>query len=78
MTPGSWELVSLGDVVDFHALRSARGLVYGWDSGTGRFTVSADLGGQLGRAQQLNDVFPANPKRLDSCNIELDSCILEP
>jgi len=40
----SWEIVSLGGAADFHALHSAHGLVYGWDSGTGRFMVSADDG----------------------------------
>lgn len=40
----SWEIVSLGGVVDFHALHSGHGRVYGWDSGTGRFMVSADGG----------------------------------
>lgn len=38
----SWEIVSLGGEADFHALHSAHSLVYGWDSGTVRFMISAD------------------------------------
>lgn len=40
----SWEIVSLSGEADFHALHAAHGFVYGWDSGTGRFMVSADDG----------------------------------
>lgn len=39
---GTWINVSLGGEVDFHALAFAHDQVYGWDSGTGRFLVSAD------------------------------------
>lgn len=38
----TWTIVSLGGEVDFHALAFAHDQVYGWDSGTGRFMVSAD------------------------------------
>lgn len=38
----TWTNVSLGGEVDFHALAFAHDQVYGWDSGTGRFLVSAD------------------------------------
>ncbi|TFV43759.1 F510_1955 family glycosylhydrolase [Blastococcus sp. TF02A_35] len=40
----SWDIVSLGGEVDFHALRAAHGNVYGWDAGTGRVMVSVDEG----------------------------------
>lgn len=39
----SWAALSLSGEVDFHALAFAHDQVYGWDSGTGRFMVSADL-----------------------------------
>lgn len=39
---GNWEEVSLGGEVDFHALASAHGRVYGWDAASGRFLVSSD------------------------------------
>jgi hypothetical protein len=38
----SWSNVSLSGRVDFHALAFAHDHVYGWDSGTQRFMVSAD------------------------------------
>ena len=38
----TWTILSLGGEVDFHALAFAHEHVYGWDSGTGRFMVSAD------------------------------------
>jgi hypothetical protein len=38
----SWTILSLGGDVDFHALAFAHDRVYGWDSGTGRFLVSAN------------------------------------
>ncbi len=38
----TWANVSLGGEVDFHGLVFAHDLVYGWDSGTGRFMVSGD------------------------------------
>ena len=40
----TWQTVSLTGEVDFHALHSAHGNIYGWDSGTGRLMVSADDG----------------------------------
>ncbi|RBY84450.1 F510_1955 family glycosylhydrolase [Blastococcus sp. TF02A-30] len=40
----TWDIVSLGGEVDFHALRVAHGRIYGWDSTTGRLLVSADEG----------------------------------
>lgn len=40
----SWQTVSLTGEVDFHALHSAHGNVYGWDAGTGRLMVSDDDG----------------------------------
>lgn len=40
----TWQPVSLSGEVDFHALHSAHGNIYGWDSGTGRLMVSADDG----------------------------------
>lgn len=38
----TWTILSLGGEVDFHALAFAHDQVYGWDSGTGQFMVSAD------------------------------------
>ncbi|MBA3311612.1 MAG: exo-alpha-sialidase [Nocardioidaceae bacterium] len=38
----TWTSISLGGEVDFHSLTFAHDQVYGWDSGTGRFMVSAD------------------------------------
>jgi hypothetical protein len=38
----TWTSLSLSGEVDFHALAFAHDQVYGWDSGTGRFMVSAD------------------------------------
>lgn len=38
----TWRSVSLSGEVDFHALASAHDRVYGWDSTSGRFMVSAD------------------------------------
>jgi hypothetical protein len=38
----SWEPVSLSGEVDFHALAFVHDQVYGWDSTSGRFMVSAD------------------------------------
>jgi hypothetical protein len=38
----TWRDVSLGGEVDFHGLAFAHDRVYGWDSGSGRFMVSAD------------------------------------
>lgn len=40
----TWESVSLSGEVDFHALHTADGNVYGWDSGSSRLMVSADDG----------------------------------
>lgn len=40
----TWDIVSLGGEVDFHALRVAHGRIYGWDSTTGRLLVSTDEG----------------------------------
>lgn len=40
----TWQTVSLTGEADFHALHSAHGNVYGWDSGTGRLMVSVDDG----------------------------------
>ena len=40
----TWDIVSLGGEVDFHALRVAHGHIYGWDATTGRLLVSADDG----------------------------------
>ncbi len=40
----SWQSVSLGGKVDFHALHTAHGRIYGWDAGSGRLMVSADQG----------------------------------
>jgi len=38
----TWTNISLSGEVDFHALAARHDQVYGWDSGTGRFMVSAD------------------------------------
>lgn len=38
----TWTILSLGGEVDFHGLAYAHDHVYGWDSGTGSFMVSAD------------------------------------
>ncbi|MGH3371845.1 MAG: F510_1955 family glycosylhydrolase [Nocardioidaceae bacterium] len=38
----AWTSISLSGEVDFHGLAFAHDHVYGWDSGTGRFMVSAD------------------------------------
>ncbi|MGH9242947.1 MAG: F510_1955 family glycosylhydrolase [Acidimicrobiales bacterium] len=38
----TWTSISLSGEVDFHGLAFAHDHVYGWDSGTGRFMVSAD------------------------------------
>jgi hypothetical protein len=38
----SWKAISLSGEVDFHGLAFAHDRVYGWDSGTSRFMVSAD------------------------------------
>jgi len=38
----TWRDVSLGGEIDFHGLAFAHDRVYGWDSGSGRFMVSAD------------------------------------
>jgi hypothetical protein len=38
----TWESLSLSGEVDFHALTYAHDQVYGWDSTSGRFMVSAD------------------------------------
>jgi len=38
----TWRSLSLSGEVDFHGLVVAHDRVYGWDSGTGRFMVSAD------------------------------------
>lgn len=40
----TWESVSLSGEVDFHALHSADGSVYGWDAGSSRLMRSADGG----------------------------------
>ncbi len=40
----TWQSVSLGGEVDFHALHAAHGRIYGWDAGSGRLMVSADQG----------------------------------
>ncbi len=40
----TWQSVSLGGEVDFHALSAVHGRIYGWDAGTGRLLVSADDG----------------------------------
>jgi hypothetical protein len=39
----TWDAVSLSGEVDFHALAYAHDQVYGWDSTSGRFMVSADM-----------------------------------
>lgn len=38
----TWTAISLSGEVDFHGLAFAHDQVYGWDSGTGAFMVSAD------------------------------------
>ena len=38
----SWKSISLSGEVDFHGLAFAHCTVYGWDSSSGRFMVSAD------------------------------------
>ncbi len=38
----TWTALSLSGEVDFHGLAFAHDQVYGWDSGSGRFMVSAD------------------------------------
>lgn len=40
----TWQSVSLLGEVDFHALHSAAGVIYGWDSGSSRLMVSGDDG----------------------------------
>ena len=64
----TWESVSLSGEVDFHALHSAHGNVYGWDAGSGRLMVSGD-GGQTWETRStlgLRDlaVSPEDPQVL--------------
>lgn len=40
----TWRSVSLSGKVDFHALHTAGGNIYGWDSGSGNLMVSIDDG----------------------------------
>lgn len=40
----TWQSISLSGEADFHALRTAQGQIYAWDSGTGRVMQSGDDG----------------------------------
>ena len=40
----SWEIISLGDRVDFHVLHAVHDTIYGWDASSGGVMVSADDG----------------------------------
>ena len=40
----SWEIVSLGDQVDFHVLHAVHDRIYGWDASSDGVMVSADDG----------------------------------
>jgi hypothetical protein len=64
----TWQTVSLTGEVDFHALHSAHGSIYGWDSGTGRLMVSADDGATWDTRSTLGlrdfAVSPADPQVL--------------
>lgn len=64
----TWQTVSLTGEVDFHALHSAHGNIYGWDSGTGRLMVSADEGRTWDTRSTLGlrdfAVSPADPQVL--------------
>ena len=63
----TWDAVSLSGEVDFHALAFAHDQVYGWDSTSGRFMVSADM--QEWDTRSSLQVFsiavdPAGPDRI--------------
>ncbi|RBY75954.1 exo-alpha-sialidase [Blastococcus sp. TF02-09] len=64
----TWDIVSLGGEVDFHALRVAHGRIYGWDATTGRLLVSADEGRTWDTRSTLNlrdlAVHPEDPEVL--------------
>ncbi len=64
----TWDIVSLGGEVDFHALRVAHGRIYGWDATTGRLLVSADEGQTWETRSTLNlrdlAVHPDDPDAL--------------
>lgn len=57
----SWESVSLSGQVDFHALAFAHDQVFGWDSTSGRFMVSADRVDWDGRSTLDLYAFAVDP-----------------
>lgn len=63
----TWQTVALAGEVDFHGLAFAHNLVYGWDSGSGRFMVSTDR--QEWETRSTLDLYgfavdPADPDHL--------------
>ncbi len=61
----TWASISLSGEVDFHGLAFAHDLVYGWDSGTGRFMVSADSEEWETRSTLAMYDFAVDPKDPD-------------
>lgn len=61
----TWRTLSLSGEVDFHGLAAAHGQIYGWDSGTGRFMVSADRRTWETRSTQPLAAFAVDPKHPD-------------
>jgi hypothetical protein len=57
----TWEPVSLGGEVDFHALAFVHGAVYGWDATSSRFLVSADMKSWEERSAQIMSGFAVDP-----------------
>jgi photosystem II stability/assembly factor-like uncharacterized protein len=63
----TWEPLSMGGQADFHALRYAHGIVYGFDSATGQLLVSEDsMHWEARGSQPLIDlaVNPTDPDAL--------------
>ena len=61
----TWQPVSLGGEVDFHALAFTDGAVYGWDATTSRFLVSADMRSWEERSAQMMYGFAVDPDDVD-------------
>lgn len=61
----SWHSLSLQGEVDFHALAAAHGRVYGWDSTSGRFMVSADERTWESRSTLTMSGFAVDPEDAD-------------
>jgi len=57
----SWERLSLHGAADFHALQAAHGKVYGYDSTSGTFMVSADRRTWDRRARLVIGSFAVSP-----------------